>query len=109
MNGESCDGSIVRNKTNQTIVDANNETWTLSFNNTVFKSGNPAGYSEAVIKLVYWNRTIYQENNNNLWWGWINGGWIATTDYQLLQNLVSASGCMLSTLAGIVLNAFYKI
>jgi len=100
VNAESCNGATVSNGTNQTIVDANNGTWIITAGNIIYKNGQPAGYSQAVMMLVYWNRTVYQENCNKDWWNWINNGWVAVTNPQLISQLTSASGCSSSTVSG---------
>jgi hypothetical protein len=92
-NGESCNGATVVNGTHQTIVDANNDTWKIISNNTIYVNGQPAGYSAAVVKLVYWNGTVYQENDSGGWWGWISNGWVGVSDPRLLSDLISAPGC----------------
>ncbi len=100
VNGESCTGAIVQNGTNETIVDANNATWTITSNNTIDKNGQPAGYSADVVILVYWDGIVYQSNQQGGWWGWISNGWVTVTNSQLKLNLTSASGCLHVILSG---------
>ncbi|CAF1335854.1 unnamed protein product, partial [Adineta steineri] len=101
LNGESCNGAIVENGTNETIIDANNAVWTIFSNSTVFKDGLTAGPTGNVILLVYWNGIVYHENKNLDWWQWINdnNSWISEYDTQVLSYLTSSSGCTPTTVS----------
>ena len=90
---ESCHGAIVRNRTNQTIVDANNETWTIDNRQKITKSGVDAAYTDSVMQLVYWDKVIYQENYENKWWKWINSDWTEEKQENLTSKLALALGC----------------
>lgn len=95
--GESCDGSTIRNGTNESLIDMNNDRWTILSNDTIDINGQLAGYSANVVLLVYLNKTIYQSNNNGGWWGWINSNWILINDPILISQLISANGCIYTT------------
>jgi hypothetical protein len=113
VSGESCQGAIVQNGTNQTIVDANNATWTIGNDTIIYKDGQKAGYSGNVILLVYWNGIVYQEANSGGWWKWINNNWADANDSQLIFSVTSPSGCtpiILSGNLGILFHfLFYEI
>ncbi len=53
VNGDSCQDAIVEFGTNDTIVDTNNETWTIHSDGKIYKNGQLAGFSASVIELVY--------------------------------------------------------
>ncbi len=84
VNAESSNGATVHNGTNETIIDANNNTWTITSNNTINENTSPAEYSAYVVLLLYWNRTIYQTNKDGGWWKWVDSGgsysWVDTSD-----------------------------
>lgn len=75
MRAESCDGTIVLNGTNKIIVDSNNKNWTIDNWAKVMINGENASYSEGVRRIVYWKKTVYQQNYETNWWGWENNGW----------------------------------
>ncbi|CAF1385606.1 unnamed protein product [Adineta steineri] len=102
INGESCNGAVVENGTNQTIIDANNATWIITNDSTIFKDGQKAGNNGYVILLVYWNETVYQENINFHWWKWINDTWIPENNSEILSYLTSSSGCTPTTLSDLI-------
>jgi endoglucanase len=64
------------------IIDAKGNTWTLSASKTVLLNGTPAGYTNNVILILYYNGTIYQENSAGGWWAWTNGAWVGTSNPQ---------------------------
>jgi len=64
---------------NTYLVDANHDIWTLSAG-AVYKNGVAAGYTAGVIAVYYTSSTIYQENDQNLWWSWSGTDWVDATN-----------------------------
>ncbi len=100
----------MHNGTNETIIDANNDTWTIISNNTIDKNMSPAGYSSDVVLLLYWNRTIYQIDNSGHWYQWIGGTspWAPTNDPRSSPNSTTTPGCTLAPNIGIDDASFKK-
>jgi hypothetical protein len=96
-NAESCQGAIVQNGTNQTIVDANNDTWTIKSDDKIYVHEEPAGSSSEVTLLVYWNQVIYQQNRYGDWWRWVNNThpWESASDPRPSSHSYTVSGCTL--------------
>jgi hypothetical protein len=59
------------------IIDASGNTWTLSNGAQVLENGNLVGTygSSGVILVLWYNSTIYQENNTNNWYSWSGTDW----------------------------------
>lgn len=70
VHAESCNGATVRNGTSQTIVDADNNVWSTGLDTRIYKNNIQDSTTCAVILLVYWNHTVYQQNNQKDWWQW---------------------------------------
>jgi lysophospholipase L1-like esterase len=51
------------------ITDASGNKWTITSAGLVAVNGTPDTTTSGVIELAYVNGTIWQENNNGLWWG----------------------------------------
>jgi hypothetical protein len=110
-NAESCNGATVHNGTNETIIDANNITWTITpANNTICKNGHADWNTHDVMLLVYWNQTIYQENKNKYWWKWdtSSSSWVNTANPRPSLNLTTESGCTLDVNTGIYGHLFNR-
>jgi hypothetical protein len=110
VDGKSCHGATVQNGTNQTIVDDNNDTWMIHTDDKIHKNGQPADVSDAVILLVYWNKTVYQQNNNASWWEWVDDQtkWKNAQDPRSSSNLTTVAGCMLAPISGSCGNPFNR-
>ncbi|HMH30885.1 MAG TPA: fibronectin type III domain-containing protein, partial [Methylomirabilota bacterium] len=52
------------------IVDSNLSIWTIGSDAKVYKDGALAGYSTNVVKLLYFNGSIYQQTQSAGWWLW---------------------------------------
>jgi hypothetical protein len=61
------------------IIDNGGNAWTVS-GGVIYKNGSLAGYSNAVIELVYINGVIYQQNTAKGWWSWSGAGWVDSTN-----------------------------
>ena len=59
----SSHGPVVRNGTRETIVDANDETWTITADDKTHKNRQAASESEYVTELVYWDGVVHQQNH----------------------------------------------
>jgi hypothetical protein len=46
---------------------------------------------------VYWDKIVYQSNQNHGWWDWVNNSWLGVSDPDLISNLTAASGCLYTT------------
>lgn len=79
---ESAQGATVTS-TIGAIVDASLVKWTLVSSATsglqVARDATVDVTTANVISLLYWNHSVYQQNNAGGWWYW-NGTWVATTD-----------------------------
>jgi hypothetical protein len=64
--------------TGPSIVDAANNSWTLNVG-VVYENGSTAAYSANVIKLLYQNGVIYQENQAGGYWTWTSGNWASSS------------------------------
>ncbi len=108
---ESCNGGIVKNGTNQTIVDSNNETWIIDYDDKIYKNRKAAGDSSEVVLLVYWNQVIYQENRYGGWWKWVKDSppWEKTSDPRPSSHSYTESGCPLGPLPGSCTRLFNKM
>jgi len=62
------------------IVDSQNNAWTLSASKTILKNASPAGYSNNVVLILYYNGVVYQENSAGSWWSWAGGSWTNSSD-----------------------------
>lgn len=77
---ESPDGSTAP------IEDAKGNLWNLApasdttLGNQVTMNGKLAGYSANVTLLLYFNHTVYQQNNAGGWWSWNGTTWIDAAD-----------------------------
>ena len=77
---ESPDGSTAP------IEDAKGNLWNLApasdptLGNQVTMNGKLAGYSANVTLLLYFNHTVYQQNNAGGWWSWDGTTWVDATD-----------------------------
>ncbi len=91
---ESCHGAIVRNGTNQTIVDSIGEIWTIESDDKIYKNKTLSENTDRVVLLVYWNSVVYQQNCNGGWWEWINNNWVEISDTQLKSTLGASLGCI---------------
>ncbi|MFM0593804.1 hypothetical protein [Paraburkholderia dilworthii] len=61
------------------IADAQGGVWTVA-NGVVKLNGQSAGYTNLVTLLVYYNSTVYQQNQVGDWWSWNGTGWVATAN-----------------------------
>jgi hypothetical protein len=61
------------------ITDAAGNTWTLS-NGAVFQGGVNTNCPVVAVYVMYWNHTVYCENQYAEWYVYGSGGWGATTD-----------------------------
>ncbi|GGD80876.1 beta-glucosidase [Caballeronia grimmiae] len=61
------------------IVDSSNAVWTVT-NGVIYRAGQKAGFSQAVIQLLWYGGKIYQQNVNKLWWVWQNNTWATSSD-----------------------------
>jgi len=60
------------------ITDASDNLWTVS-GGVIYENGALAGYSNAVVRLVYDNSVVYQENSAGGWWSWTGGTWVSSS------------------------------
>ena len=49
------------------LVDNNLNVW-VTDGGIVYMNGSPAGYTNNVVQLLYFNNVVYQENQSSLWW-----------------------------------------
>lgn len=56
------------------ITDSSGNVWTVT-GGVISKNGALAGFSAAVILLLYYNGIIYQENSSNQWFQWLGTAW----------------------------------
>ncbi len=82
------------------IIDNNDAVWTV-VNGVIYVNGQTAGYSGAVVLLLYYADVIYQANVHGGWWKWNGTDWIATSDPRS-QATVSASGTTIPSATQIV-------
>ncbi|RFU46259.1 hypothetical protein D0B32_20495 [Paraburkholderia sp. DHOC27] len=61
------------------IVDVGNNVYTLS-NGAVFRNGVNTSCPVAAVYVMYWNHTVYCENEYASWYVYGSNGWSATTD-----------------------------
>ena len=61
------------------IVDASNNVYTLS-SGAVFRNGVNTNCPVAAVYVMYWNHTVYCENEYASWYVYGTGGWSACTD-----------------------------
>ena len=75
----SPDDTVVTD-TSKAIVDASGNKWTITTGGQVAINGTADGTTAGVIELAFVNGTIWQENNNKLWWGETkpNASWAPT-------------------------------
>jgi hypothetical protein len=85
-NSASVSGTRIPSATR--ITDSGGNSWTVS-GGVIHENGALAGYSAAVVKLLYDNGTIYQENSAAGWWSWNGSTWVASSDP---SRVASASG-----------------
>lgn len=74
---ESTSGSTIPSFT--VLYDAALGAWTVA-GGVIFLNGVAAGFSQNVTLLLYFNHTIYQQNQAGGWWSWTNNNWLSTTD-----------------------------
>jgi hypothetical protein len=58
------------------IVDASGNLWIVTAG-VIYENGALAGYSNAVTRLLYDNKLVYQENSAGGWWSWNGTTWVA--------------------------------
>jgi len=69
--------------TSGSIRDASGNVWTLVTGDqglSVYENGAAAGFTTAVVKLVYVHGVVSQENVNNDWWSWTGSAWQTESD-----------------------------
>jgi hypothetical protein len=64
----------------QSFVDALGNTWTLTAGGVIQLNGVNAGTTSNVIKLIYLNGQIYQQNSGLNWWIWSGTTWTSTAN-----------------------------
>jgi hypothetical protein len=72
----SANGSMI--PTVAKLVDSRGSAWTVS-NGVISINGSVQVNTHKVIVLLYFNGIVYQENSDCLWWKWINGAWVSTS------------------------------
>jgi hypothetical protein len=88
IGAESAQETVVPPATS--IVDASGNAWTLS-NGIVYRGGVNTNCPVAAVYLMYWNHTVYCENENASWYVYGSSGWTATTDPRAAAAQVAAS------------------
>ena len=58
------------------LVDNNLNVW-VTDGGIVYMNGSPAGYTNNVVQLLYFNNVVYQENQSSLWWFYDGSTWVA--------------------------------
>ncbi|CAF1562765.1 unnamed protein product [Adineta ricciae] len=99
VNGESCNGAVVLVGTKDVITDKNNDQWGIRLNGKIEINGKVLGLTSNVIRLVYWNRIIYQENQYLVWWKWVSNTWWPELNSTIIAYLTSSSGCSSSSVS----------
>lgn len=69
------DDNVIHAGDGQTITDDAGHVWTINASGQVTMDGQLAGYSRGVLTLAKVNGTIWQENDQHLWWSWTGAGW----------------------------------
>lgn len=59
------------------ITDASGNVWTLTSGAQIAKNGTVDPITANVNLLLYYNGTVYQEAQTNLWWSWNGSSWVA--------------------------------
>ena len=72
------------------LVDSQLKTWTLTGGKAYMRG--TATPSAGVILLLYYNGSVYQENNAHNWWQWKNNTWAALTADPRVPALASSAG-----------------
>ena len=72
----SADGSTIPPASS--LTDGSGNIWTVA-GGVIYENGALAGFSDAVILLLFHGNVIYQENIHDDWWAWVNGNWIAVS------------------------------
>jgi hypothetical protein len=73
-------------------VDRSGNTWTIK-SGTVYENGKKTASSANIIRLVYLNNTIYQENSAKNWSAWNGSRWTSTSN----PEKASANGTAIPT------------
>jgi hypothetical protein len=75
--------ATLKGKTGE-ILDASGNVWTLVTGGdgslVVDENGAAAGYSDQVVRLVYVDAVVSQENSSGGWYSWGHGTWTAAAD-----------------------------
>jgi hypothetical protein len=61
---------------NGSLLDGSRNVWTITAAGVVQKNGANAGYTANVVKLLWFNNTIYQTNSSGGWWSWTGSDWL---------------------------------
>jgi len=71
--GESRDGTIVNGTTGQ-LIDSQNNVWAINAGGVITVNGTPDNTTGNVLRLVYSNHTIWQQNADLMWWNKTSAG-----------------------------------
>lgn len=64
----SANDTVVTAGSSNTITDASGNQWSITSDGQVAVNGSPDSTTKNVIELAYVNGTVWQENNQDLWW-----------------------------------------
>ena len=92
----SANGTTIPSATN--IIDGSGNVWSVTAG-VIYENGAPAGYSNAVTLLIYFNNTIYQQNAAGGWWWWNGSTWVAGGDP---RNSASVNGTTIPSATDII-------
>lgn len=100
---ESAQGTSLTS-TAGSINDATGARWTLVSGTglQVNRNGVAAGSTANVILLLYFNHTVYEENNASVWQSWNGTAWVAATDPRVAPPTESPDGTTLTTTTGTI-------
>lgn len=102
---ESASGTLLTSSSGS-ISDATGARWTLAGSPlTVQRNGVSAGAGPGVQALLYFNHGVYYEGASSAYWfQWNGSAWIATFDPRNTQPTESASGTVLTTTSGTIVD-----
>jgi hypothetical protein len=62
-----------------TLTDSHGASWRIA-NGRVLNNATDTLFPSSATLLLYWNHTVYAENNAAQWWVYQSGSWVATSD-----------------------------
>jgi hypothetical protein len=93
----------------EALVDSQQHVWTLPSDGYVYQDGDRADANNNIIQMLYYDKVVYCENSNNVWYAWGGTSWHKVAGDPTLTNTnpqtVSANGASIGVGTGSLVDA----